>query len=160
MSSDYVLLSQLAKIKINGNLYGVTRGELRVSSTRLEKTDSGDFVTVGGKIFHFRNFTNTLYMAEATLTAQRSGDTPPHASRRLHIGTGNYINLQISPDGTFIESRTYQMDQFLVENYRVGLQVRGSEPQTFEFSGVATPFSRVLLGFITDFGPISEPFEI
>jgi hypothetical protein len=174
MSSDAVLLGPLAKVKVNGQRFGVVRGRLRVSSTRLEKTDSGDFVrspaipgdpaagipAIPATIYHFKNFTSTLYMVEVTITMQRQSNVPPHNERRYRIRALSTIDLKISPDGSFLADRTYQMDRFLVENFDAGLAVTGSEPQSFEFSGVATSFSRVINGIVTPCGTILLPGDI
>jgi hypothetical protein len=160
MSSDYVLLGPTAKVAIQSYVrnpttgilinqgspirYGVVRGRYRQTFDNPETTDSEDgpsgstgLVGTPG-IFPqsaAKNFKTGLYMIEATITAQRQTNLPPHLLTGLNIGNGDFIGLAISPDGSFNVKRTYFISMFTVENFEVSLQVSASEPQGFEFSG-------------------------
>jgi len=160
MASDFVLLGATAKVYIqvyvqnpatgvlsplgNPGRYGVVRGEYRQTFDNPETTDTNDgpagdnSSTATPGIFPqiaAKNFKPGMYIIEATITAQRQTDVPPHRATGPNIGNGQYIGLAICPDGGLNSDKSYIMPMFFVENFRASLQVSASEPQGFEFSG-------------------------
>ncbi len=178
MASDFTLLGPTAKIYIQvyvqnpvtGVLaplgvpgrYGVIRGEYRQTFDNPETTDTNDGPAgANGNIatpgilpqIAAKNFKPGLYVIEATITAQRQTDVPPHKLAGPNIGNGQYIGLAICPSGGFNINTSYILPMFFVENFRASFQVSASEPQGFEFSGKGAVNARDFTLGATALGP-------
>lgn len=125
--SQYVVLGPTSKVRINAQTFAVTSGSIRYNADVPECTDSEN---TGYK----EQKSGGLVAAEINFQGQISTTVSPFTAP-LSITPSSSIALIVYPKGTSYTGFTFT--SVIVRDFNIEFRVQGSQPVTFNFSGVS-----------------------
>lgn len=123
-----IILSPIAKVRINATTFAVTSASLNYKADVNESTDSEN---TGYKEYR------TGGLVDVEMTFQGYLDTTvSHFTAPLSIQPGASVAVLFYPKG--LSYTAYTFSSVIVRNFNVDTRVQGSQPATFSFTGVSS----------------------